>query len=169
MREERIIAVVDDWLATLTDADHLDATVEAVLRADQEAGAEPAEVAAARRDIARLETELDRMLAAIRAGMDPAIAANETRKIQSGIVAAEAVVRQWEGSSETAAPLSEEDVRRSLASADGLVGLLRTADRTERAALYRALGIRLTYEKIAPTGQERIHARLELCRGGGRI
>ena len=38
-----------------------------------------------------------------------------------------------------------------------------------RAALYRALRLSLRYEKQAPTGQERVHVRLELCRGGGRI
>ncbi|MHB8466721.1 MAG: hypothetical protein ACYDH6_22815 [Acidimicrobiales bacterium] len=39
-------------------------------------------------------------------------------------------------------------------------------DRTERAALYRALDIQLTYEKQT-TGQEQVRARLSLCGGGG--
>ena len=38
-----------------------------------------------------------------------------------------------------------------------------------RAGLYRELALTLKYEKQAPTGQERVHAWLELCRGGGRI
>ena len=50
-----------------------------------------------------------------------------------------------------------------------LVVMLARADRADRAALYRALGLSLRYEKQAPTGQERVHVRLELCRGGGRI
>lgn len=100
VREERIIAVVDEWLATLTHADHLDATVEAILGADRETDPEPAAVERARRDVARLETELDRILAAIRAGMDPAIAARETRKIQGDIAAARAVLERWERSNE---------------------------------------------------------------------
>jgi hypothetical protein len=58
-------------------------------------------------------------------------------------------------------------VRAVLTEARGLVKLLDAADRIERAALYRALGLSLRYEKEAPTGRELIRARLELCRGGG--
>lgn len=47
--------------------------------------------------------------------------------------------------------------------------LLSDADRADRTALYRSLGLSVRYEKEAPTGQERVHARLELFRGGGRI
>ncbi|HMC52224.1 MAG TPA: hypothetical protein VKI64_05640, partial [Acidimicrobiales bacterium] len=60
------------------------------------------------------------------------------------------------------------DVRSALADAEGLIGLLAIADRTERTALYRALGIRLTYEKQT-TGQELVRARLQLSGGGGGI
>jgi hypothetical protein len=58
-------------------------------------------------------------------------------------------------------------VRAVLTETRGLVQLLAAADRTDRAALYRALGLRLQYEKEAPTGRELARARLELCGGGG--
>lgn len=51
------------------------------------------------------------------------------------------------------APLNEEDIRLAIAEADGLVGLLRDADRTERATLYCALGVTLTYEKKLQPGR----------------
>lgn len=70
-------------------------------------------------------------------------------------------------------------MRDALTAAGGLVTILADADRADRAALYRALGLSLRYEKQAPTGEERIHVQLELCRapalrlelssGGGRI
>lgn len=108
------------------------------------------------------------MLAAIRAGMDPELAARETRKIQADIATAEGTIERWERSADRITPLTEVDVRTAITDAGGLVGLLAVADRTERAALYRALGIRLTYEKQT-TGQELVRARLSLCGGGGRI
>src|SRR5204863_6274080 len=49
VREERILTAVDEWLGTLTDPDHLDATVDAILEADRAADPEPAEVGRARR------------------------------------------------------------------------------------------------------------------------
>ncbi len=169
VREERILAAVDAWLDTLTDHDHIDATVAAILAADRSLQTEPAEVVGSRRSRERLEVELDRMLAAVRAGMDPVLAAGQTRKIQSDIAAAQSVIEQWERSQTNAVPLKEWEVRDTLTQAGGLVLMLARSDRAERAELYRALGVRLRYEKQAPTGQERVHARLELCRGGGRI
>lgn len=168
IREERILAAVDDWLATITDPDHLDATVEAILAADRACDPEPAEITRARRQRTQLRTELDRMLAAIRAGMDPELAARETRKIQADIATAEAAIERWERSADRASPLTEVDVRSAITDAGGLVGLLAVADRTERAALYRALGIGLTYERQT-TGHELVRARLSLSGGGGRI
>jgi site-specific DNA recombinase len=102
----------------------------------------------------------------IRAGMDPELAAAETRKIQADIATAEAIIERWERSTDRPRPLTEADVRTALTGAGGFVGLLGAADRTERAALYRALGGKLTYERQT-TGQEVVRARLQLGGGGG--
>ena len=169
VREERILAAVDGWLSKLTDPEHIDATVAAVLEADRSAEREPGDVVRARQRCRRLEVELDRMLAAVRAGMDPALAAGQTRKIQAEIAAARSTISQWDGSTRRPVPLTERQVCEALTQAGGLVTLRSDADRADRTALYRALGLSLRYEKEAPTGQERVHARLELCRGGGRI
>lgn len=71
VREERILAAIDAWLDILTDPGHIDTTVATVLRADAKADPEPPDKRQARRQCQRLELELDRMLAAIRASMDP--------------------------------------------------------------------------------------------------
>lgn len=55
----------------LTDADHRESTVDAVLAADTAHTPEPPEVQAARRALREPPVEFDRVLAAIRAGMDP--------------------------------------------------------------------------------------------------
>ena len=44
VREERIVDAVDGWLGTLTDPDHVDATVEALLAGDERSDAEPPDV-----------------------------------------------------------------------------------------------------------------------------
>ena len=169
VREERILAAVDRWLSTIAGPDHLDKTVAAVLAADTTSTAEPPEITQARNKEHRLHIELERVLAALRAGMDPALAAGQTRKIQADIAAARCTVEAWERSCERPSPLRPDDVRAALSEAQGIVGLLAAAERCERAALYRSLGLALRYEKEAPTGQELVHARLELCRGGGWI
>ena len=169
VREERVLAALDRWLGTVTEPDRIDATVAAILEADKKTDAEPAAVNQARQRELRLQAELERVLAALRAGMDPVLAAGETRKIQADIEAARFVIDEWGSSRERPAPLAEVDVRAALTEAGGLVNLLGEADRAERASLYQALGICLRYEKEAPTGRELVRARLELSRGGGWI
>ncbi|MHB8450702.1 MAG: hypothetical protein ACYDAQ_09700, partial [Mycobacteriales bacterium] len=140
---ERILAVVDSWLNTLTDLTHLYES--------------------------RLGVELDRMLAAVRAGMDPALAAGETRRIQAEAANARSIIDRWERSHERAEPLDEHDVRATLTTAGGLVYLLARAERTDRAQLCQALGVSLRYERDASTGLERVHARSQLRSSGGSV
>jgi hypothetical protein len=97
------------------------------------------------------------MLAAIRAGMDPVLAATQTRSIHSELAAAEATIRRWQQTHRQPGDLNEQAVREVLGEAEGLVELLADASRKDRAELYRALGVSLRYHKEAAT------------RSGGRI
>lgn len=168
VREERIITALDTWLNTLTEPKTIESTIAKVLTAD-DSNVEPPEVTRARQKLVQLQVELDRVLAAIRAGMDPALAAGQTRQIQAELFAAKSVVQRWNQSEPGVDPLTEEDVRGALTEGRGLVTLLDVAERPDRTALYRSLGLQVTYKKEAPTGQELVHARLELRGGGGRI
>ena len=81
VREERILDAVDKWLNQLADSKHRDATIASVLAADGAGPLEPPEVRSARRALTNLPVELDRVLAAIRAGMDANLAAATTKQI----------------------------------------------------------------------------------------
>jgi hypothetical protein len=133
VREERITRALDRWLGLLTSPERLNATVAEILSADANQAIEPAHVSVARQRERRLYVELDRMLAAIRAGMDPQLAAPETRKIQADLAEAAAIITAWKGSHERAAALTEHQVREALGATADLVRLLNRADRTERA------------------------------------
>jgi hypothetical protein len=115
VREERILAVVDHWLGTFADPDHIDATVQSIVEADNRAEAEPAEVTQARQSRHRLEIELDRLIAAIRAGMDPKLAAPQTREVQARSEVANSTIQRWGRSDPRVAPLIDADVRILLA------------------------------------------------------
>jgi hypothetical protein len=140
--------------------------------ADESAKTEPSEITQARHQLRRLDVELDRLLAAIRAGMDPVLAAGATRQVQAEMHKAESIVAEWEGSQARVAPLDERQIKAVIAEAGGLVGLLADADRADRAdraALYQALCIQLRYEKERPTGRELVHVRSTLGSCGGPI
>jgi hypothetical protein len=65
----------------------LEATAARIVRVDTEKVREPASVTHARREAERLGQELDRIIAAIRAGMDPVLTPDATRSIQAERVA----------------------------------------------------------------------------------
>lgn len=92
VREERILDAVDGWLNQLADAAHREATIASVLAADAAGRQEPPEVRAARRALTNVPVELDRVLAAIRAGMDANLAAATTKQIQLDLASAERTV-----------------------------------------------------------------------------
>ncbi len=167
IREERILAALDPWLGQLTDSDNRDATIDAVLAAEADHPAEPAEIQTARRALRELPVELDRVLAAIRAGMDPELATTTTRQIQRELAAARAIITTWGHEHQHAQPLSTEDIHRALEHAGDLAGLLAEAERETRARLYRTLDLVLNLDPVGdpPT----LDVRLQPCGGGGRI
>ena len=91
------------------------------------------------------------------------------REIQAEIASASAIIDAWEQSAERTAPLTEEAVRLATAESWRDRRALREGDPTEQAELYKALGLSLTDEKEAATGEERVLARLQLSGGGGGI
>ena len=111
--------------------------------------------------------ELARVLAAIRAGMDPDLATSTTRQIQRELAAAQTTIATWEHEHQHAQPLSAEDIHQALEHAGDLAGLLAEAERETRARLYRTLDLVLNLDPVgnSPT----LDVRLQLCGGGGRI
>ena len=167
IREERILAVVDPWLGSLTDASNRERTIAAVLAADSEHEPEPAHVQIARRSLTQLAIELDRVLAAIRAGMDPDLAAGATKQIQRELAGAQAIVDEWDRSHQVERRLTAAEVAVALDHAGDLAQLLKGAEREPRARLYRTLGLELQLDVVADPMI--VDTRLLLCGGGGGI
>jgi site-specific DNA recombinase len=165
VREERILDAVDDWLNQLADSRHRSATIASVLAADAAGSPEPPEVRTARRALATLPVELDRVLAAIRAGMDANLAAATTKQIQLDLANAESTVIAWEQQHRTVRSLSADDVAAALDHAGDLAKILKDAEREARARLYRTLGLQLLLDPVG----NRVEARLQLSGGGGGI
>ena len=167
IREECILGALDPWLGQLTEPDRHSSTVATVLAAEVDLPAEPAEIQAARSARRELPVELDRVLAAIRAGMDPDLATATTKQIQRDQERAQATITTWEHEHQYAQALSAEDIHQALEHARDLAGLLAEAERETRARLYRTLDLVLNLDPVGdpPT----LDVRLQLCGGGGRI
>ncbi len=147
-REDRIISVLDDWLGQLTDSEHRETTIAAVLAAEAAHAPEPREVQAARRALRDLPVELDRVLAAIRAGMDPNLAVITTKQIQRDLAAAEGTIAAWEQQHDEPVPLAADQVREALDHAGSLTSMLSEVERETRARLYQALDLELLLDPV---------------------
>ncbi len=167
IREERILAVLDPWLGQLTEPDRRSSTVATVLAAEADVQPEPAEIQAAQRALRDLPVELDRVLAAIRAGLDPDLATATTKQIQRELGAAQAALAAWDREHQPSRPLLADDINLALDHAGDLARLLQEAERETRARLYRTLDLVLNLDPVGdpPT----LDVRLQLCGGGGRI
>ncbi|MFN6118830.1 MAG: hypothetical protein ACK5CE_04205 [Actinomycetes bacterium] len=138
-----------------------------MLAADATHAPEPPKVQAARRALRDLPVELDRVLAAIRAGMDPNLAVITTQQIQRDLTAAQATISAWEQQHDAPAPLTADDIREALGHAGDLAALLAGAERETRARLYQALDLELLLDPVGDSAT--LDVRLQLCGGGGRI
>lgn len=157
--ENRLLPLIDRWLDRLFDADHIDATIAALIEASGHLQQDPPEVIAARRAAKDAEERLDRHIRAINSGIDPALLVDETRQAQADLAKAQAVL-DADAARHATSVLTQAAVRSVLLRHQGLPGLLRdvaTAD--ERRQLYAGLGLTLTYERRQVHGQTR-----ELCK-----
>ena len=96
--EQRVLPAVDEWLADLSSPERLDATVAAILDADNHQSSEPAELRLARRQAHEARKKLDQYLAALDAGLDPVLVTERTRAAQVELAAATDVIDTYKGS-----------------------------------------------------------------------
>ena len=178
--EHRVLAALDGWLGAIFDPDHLDSTVEAILAADHRttAEAEPLAVTQARSAARDAEERIQRHLAALDAGLDPALVVERTKEAQADLVRARAVLAEHEATA-TRPALTADAVRAVIERYQGLAGLLdAAATPEERWTLYSGLGLglglNLTYHRRpdAPTPRRRVRHRgagawsIAACRRG---
>lgn len=167
VREERIITVLDPWLSSIVDPSNREQVIAEVLAVDNCGEPEPPHVQTARRSLTQLAIELDRVLAAIRSGMDPDLATATTKQIQRELASAQATVDEWDRGHQTIDRLTANEVALALDHAGSLAKVLKRAEREPRARVYRTLGLQLQLDVV--TSPLKLDARLLLCGGGGRI
>jgi site-specific DNA recombinase len=162
LREDAVVAPLDEWLGRLFDPDRVEETCE--LLAASKIDGEPAVVEAARRRLVDCDLRLARYRAALDNGADPSTVAGWIRDVQAEREAAERIVK------ERRAPvmhLKPTDIRGVIDRVGDVATVLGSADTPTKAHLYGSLGVELTYQ---PTRQrvlvEANPWALERVRGG---
>lgn len=147
---------MDERLGDLFAADRVEETVAAIL-AQAEQPTEPPELREARRTMADTRQRLARHVAAIEAGVDPALMATRTREAQAALAQAEAIIA---GHQARPGP-TVHTLRELLTSMEAWPRLPAVATPEERRQLYDGAGVRLEYRR-AGDGSETVRATVSV-------
>jgi site-specific DNA recombinase len=168
VRETLIVPRLDRWLCRQFDDDHLLATCQALAAATQPDPAASNAVEAARRTLRDCDAQLARYRVALDAGVDPTVVAGWIAETQARRAKAERALT-------TAGPATRSSASAIGALLGGLpdkVRMLAEAPPSEKAGLYRAFGVNLTYQParnlvVVTADPEGVEAGVrKLCRRG---
>jgi site-specific DNA recombinase len=164
LREDRVTAALDEWIATIFADDNVESLCEAMAMAQAPDDGAAARQEAARRKIADCDDRLGKYRAALEAGADALTVATWMREVQGERLEAE---RALAGAAPDEEPLTVDQVRALLRGIRDAVELLGRADPKIKAQVYDELGIRASYDPHRKV----VRVRARPCRtdrvGGG--
>jgi hypothetical protein len=138
--EQDVLPVLDQWLARLFAPARIERTVQEIWEAQADEVVDPAS-ARAGRVIEECDAKLARYRAALEAGTDPALVAGWIAQVQSERAAALGGVRP----SGRQRVMTRDEIRAAVGSLDNVLAALTGASATDKAEVYRHLGLRLIY------------------------
>lgn len=140
LREDKVVPALDEWLSQLFDPDNIDATcAQLAVAYEQHGDTERAEQA--RQTIADCDKRLAQYRSALDAGADAVTVAGWMAEVTAERNRAEIALR-------TALPdtaLTASEMRTLIEGLGDMVAVLANAETGQRAQLYEALGLRLTW------------------------
>ena len=157
VREDRLLAHIDQWLSKLFTPENIEATATSIVTADSEDRREDPEVARARIAVIECERKLAKHLDGLEAGIPAEVIAPRIAAAQREKGAAEAVIAS---APPTPQPLIRDEVIETLSMLRDLPELLGAVEQADRAALYQALGLRVTYRRVGAVEQVRLRTSL---------
>lgn len=167
VREDRLLPHVDAWLSSMFAPESLGETARQVVEADAASSREVPSIARARATVMDCERKLSRYLDGLEAGIPADVVADRIATAQREKAEAEALLAKAPPAPE---PLSFDEVLQTLSEFHDLPHLLGTIEKADRAALYSALGLTLTYRRVGKVEEVKLRATfpsVDLERVGG--
>ena len=157
VREDRLLVHIDQWLSKLFTPENIEATAASIVTADSEDRREDPEVARARITLVESERKLAKHLDGLEAGIPAEVIAPRIAATQREKAAAEAVLAS---APPTPQPLTLDEVIETLSMLRDLPELLGAIEQADRATLYQALGLHVTYRRVGAVEQVRLRTSL---------
>ncbi len=146
LREASIINTIDDWLADLFNPDRLDATLDLLLEAVEDDDALTTRITTTEESIAEANQKLGRYRTLLDNGADPATVTEWIAETTAERAVAERQLTQLRASAGT---LDRAELVHILDDVGGMIPLLHTADRAQRARFYEAVRLTGTFDPEA--------------------
>lgn len=143
VNEASLVPGLDRWLGSLFEPERLDDTCAALAAVSDPAPPDPTRENKLRAEIAKCDRELDGYREVVR--NEPDTRALVGRWIADTMQRRRRLEQQLGVANSTGAKLTTADVKALVASLKDIVATLADADPTDKAAVYRELGIHLTY------------------------
>lgn len=144
VREDEIVPALDGWLTGLFEPGRIDATIEALVGAAS-AAVENADVAVARRALARCDARLASYRAALDSGGDPVTLGKWIGEV-TGERAVAAAALDAAVKREATPAVSPDAVEAAVRQMGDAVAMLADSDRDGKLALYQRLHVQMTYQ-----------------------
>jgi hypothetical protein len=157
VREARPLPHVDAWLARIFAPERIAATARQVVDADAAANREDPAVARARATLVECERKLAKYIDGLEAGIPAELLAPRVAAAQREKAAAEAVLATAPPAPK---PLGFDEVMGTLTALSNLPELLETIEQSDRAALYQALGLTVTYRRVGHSEQVKLRSAI---------
>ncbi|MGC4864625.1 recombinase family protein [Micromonospora sp. DT53] len=168
LREDTLTDPLDTWLASAFAAGRIEQTITAMTDA-QPPNQPPPLATTTQTIITECDTKLERYRAALDAGADPAVVTEWISQTQAERARAEADLHAH--SSNHPRRMSRTEIKDLVHALGDIAAVLRDADPTDKAEVYRQLGLRLTYQPETQTVRAAVdlsaHRGVKVCVRGG--
>ncbi|MER7010330.1 recombinase family protein [Saccharopolyspora sp. NPDC000359] len=156
IREIDILPELDDWLAGLFTDERIDDTISRlVTAAEQDTGGDTEVVRSARRTVTDCKRKLEQYRHALDQGNDAGIIASWIADVEAQKLKAEAILRGSKSPRPT--KITPSSIKQTLVACRGAVASLHRADPDLKASVYRALGVKITYDDKTHTAKVQVN------------
>ncbi len=167
VREDRLLPHVDSWLSQVFALDRIEATAREIVRADEQDKRKDPAIAHARATVVECNRRLAKYLDGLEAGIAVEVIATRIAAAQREKALAEAILAS---APPPLTPLTLDEVIETLSTLAEVPKMLDSIEQAERAALYQALGLTITYRRARASEHLKLSSTLspvELERVGG--
>ncbi|MEU4595957.1 hypothetical protein [Nocardia sp. NPDC023988] len=142
IREDKLTGQLDHWLAQIFRSEQVE---ESLVTLESAQADQAPQLEEARRLISNCDRKLARYRDALDAGADPVTVAGWTRQTQAERQVAASQLASLKRTVGEKPRLSREGIRELVESLGGMVSALGRADPEDKNAVYRQIGLKLTY------------------------